>query len=98
MTLEPVASLDSRLRYVAKRAASRAKRRREGEGRRQVDRATAASEQQEDIAFMSTGISERRPRRARKGEETKDEEPEGPADTAETEIQHQGEPVAADSE
>lgn len=97
MTLEPVASLDSRLRYVAKRAASRAKRRKEVEGRRQTDRATAASEQQEDIAFMSTGVSERKPRRSQKSQETREESGEGPADTAETETE-QEESVTADSD
>jgi hypothetical protein len=75
MTLEPVASLDARLRFVAKRAALRERRRREFATHKGTKKPqSTALEQQEDIAFMSTGVSERGRRGFRsRGKEAGDE-------------------------
>ncbi len=58
ISLEPVASLDARLRYVAKRAARRSTRAADSGRTKAEAAAEAAGAAQEDIAFMGAGLSE----------------------------------------
>ncbi len=58
IALEPVASLDARLRYVARRAALRSTKAADTGRTKAEAAAEAAGAAQEDIAFMGAGVSQ----------------------------------------